>query len=365
MYPSRQAPSDRPVVDRLLAGSNGVGHERVSGIQRSRILAATVEVVGEHGAASVTVAHIVARSGVSRRTFYELFVDREDCFLAAFDDAIRRMGAVVVPAYEVPARWHERMRAGLIALLGLLDDEWGVGRLVIVDALGAGPNALERRGRVLERVIAAVDEGCGAARRGGSPPPMAAEGVVGGVLAVLHSRLLAFPPVVQGPGTGLPQSSPVRIPSPSFSSYAEEGSLVGLTGPLMSMIVLPYLGPAAARKELARPVPERHVRQRMAPADPLRDLDMRLTYRTVRVLMAVAELGGQGSYPSNREVGLAAGMTDQGQTSKLLSRLHRLGLIENTGNGPTKGAPNAWTLTPKGTNIQQALGHQSTARSAH
>ena len=124
-------------------------------------------------------------------------------------------------------------------------------------------------------------------------------------------------------------------------------SLLELTGPLMSMIVLPYLGVAAARGELARPTPERHAKPRVGSADPPRDLDMRLTYRTVRVLMAVAELGGAGSHPSNREVGATAGMTDQGQTSKLLSRLHRLGLIENTGVGPSKGAP-THGFTPKG-----------------
>jgi DNA-binding MarR family transcriptional regulator len=83
---------------------------------------------------------------------------------------------------------------------------------------------------------------------------------------------------------------------------------------------------------------------------------MRLTYRTVRVLTAIAELGGRGSYPSNRQVGVASGMHDQGQISKLLSRLDRLGLISNTVPGPGRGAPNAWTLTPKGREVEAAMG---------
>jgi AcrR family transcriptional regulator len=70
------------------AGHNDVRRERVADIQRARILAAMVEVVAEHGAGNATVAHIVGRSGVSRRTFYDLFVDREDCLFAAFDTAI-------------------------------------------------------------------------------------------------------------------------------------------------------------------------------------------------------------------------------------------------------------------------------------
>jgi AcrR family transcriptional regulator len=323
---------NRTEPSRLAATIGEQGREQVADIQRARILGAAVEVVAEHGGANVTVAHIVARSGVSRRTFYELFVDREDCFLAAFDDVIQRIATVVLPAYEAQSRWKEKIRGGLTALLELLEDDRGAARLVIVDALGAGHNALERRRRVLAQVTVAVDDGRGELQGSDGPPLMVAEGIVGGVLAVLHSRLLE----------------------------GQSASLLELTGPLMSMIVLPYLGASASRKELARPAPERHVKPRMALADPLRDLDMRLTYRTVRVLIAVAELGGRGAYPSNREVGAAAGMTDQGQTSKLLSRLHRLGLIQNAGAGPSKGAPNAWTLTPKGTEVQQALGQRNT-----
>jgi hypothetical protein len=86
---------------------------------------------------------------------------------------------------------------------------------------------------------------------------------------------------------------------------------------------------------------------------------MRLTYRTVRVLTAIAELGGRGVHPSNREIGVASGMNDQGQISKLLSRLHRLGLIDNTVAGPGRGAPNAWALTPKGAEIEQAIGEHA------
>jgi AcrR family transcriptional regulator len=307
-----------------------------------------VEVVAERGAANVTVAHIVGRSGVSRRTFYELFEDREACFLAAFDDAIERIAAIVLPAYEQPSRWREKIRGGLVALLGLLDDQPSLGRLAIVDTLGAGVHALERRQRMLAKIVEVVDRGRSEAKHGDRPPAMAAEAIVGGVLSVLHSRLLAIP---QSP-------NPSRAANKSLSS--EDSSLVGLAGPLMSMIVLPYLGAAAARRELREPVPEHHTRPpRTGSTDPLRDLDMRLTYRTVRVLTAIAELSGQGSYPSNRQVGVAADMHDQGQVSKLLTRLHRLGLVQNTGLGPGKGAPNAWTLTPKGHEIEAVIGQQT------
>jgi hypothetical protein len=45
---------------------------------------------------------------------------------------------------------------------------------------------------------------------------------------------------------------------------------------------------------------------------------------------------------------IAAGIADQGQISKLLARLHSLGLLENTGGDHAKGEPNAWHLTARG-----------------
>ncbi len=138
------------------AGSPDV---RVSDIQRARILAAMVDVASERGGGNVTVAHVVARSGVSRRTFYEIFQGREDCFLAALDDAIARIAAEVVPAYRQPGPWRERIRAGLRALLEYVDYDPPVARLVVVESLAAGPGALERRRRLLAQIVAAVDEG--------------------------------------------------------------------------------------------------------------------------------------------------------------------------------------------------------------
>jgi len=118
----------------------------------------------------------------------------------------------------------------------------------------------------------------------------------------------------------------------------------------MSMIVLPYLGPAAARKELARPEPKPRTVARTSAGDPLREVGMRLTYRTACVLMSVASPGA-----SNRDIGLGAGMDDQGQISKLLARLQRLGLIENTRAPRARGAPNAWGLTERGWSVQRAI----------
>jgi AcrR family transcriptional regulator len=232
---------DDPVLEGPPAGRDELGRERVSEIQRARILAAMVEMVSERGAANTRVVHVVARSGVSRRTFYELFEDREDCFLAAFEEGIALIANDVVPAYERPGRWRERIRASLLALLRFLDHDPGIARLVVVESLGAGAGALEHRSRVLAQVIAAVEEGRSEAKAGADPPPLTAEGVVGAAVSMVHTRLL------------------------------EDGRtpLVEFVNPLMALIVLPYLGAAASARELARPAPAKRmiaVRERLPTA---------------------------------------------------------------------------------------------------
>jgi AcrR family transcriptional regulator len=297
--------------------------EQVLAVQRQRVLAATADVVAERGLPQVTVAHIVARSNVSRRTFYDLFPDREACFLATFDDAIDQLSPVVLAAWTRERSWRAQIRAGLSAILQFLDDKPELRSLLIVDALGAGPDALARRARVLAQMITAVDAGREDVKPSREPPPLTAEGTVGAVLSIVHARALT------------------RDPAP----------LIGLLNPLMGMIVLPYLGAGAARRELTRPVPAPRGRSRAPHRDLLDGLDMRLTYRTVRVLAALAARPGA----SNREVAEHAGISDQGQISKLLHRLNTLGLILNT-TPDTKGYPNAWTLTPHGVEIEQSLG---------
>ena len=82
---------------------------------------------------------------------------------------------------------------------------------------------------------------------------------------------------------------------------------------------------------------------------------MRLTYRTVRVLVAIAAHADA----SNRKVAEAAGVQDQGQISKLLARLEHLGLIQNTGSGQSHGAPNAWRLTDRGCEVELTIRQQT------
>ncbi|HWX96186.1 MAG TPA: hypothetical protein VNZ01_04970 [Solirubrobacteraceae bacterium] len=218
------------------------------------------------------------------------------------------------------------MRSALERLLVLMEEEPALARLWVVDALGAGDRVLERRAEVLEELVAVVDRGRRATNASGQLPQVTAEGVLGAVFAVLHTRPL------QG------GSEP----------------LTELMGPLMSMVVLPFLGARAASRELTRTPPATDTIRRSRPAsrtpDPLSGLNIRLTYRTSRVLTVIAEHRGA----SNREIAEASGIVDQGQISKLLSRLAGLKLVKNTGGGQEHGAPNPWRLTRRGVEVERA-----------
>jgi AcrR family transcriptional regulator len=316
----------RTATPRLRPGPGGLPRGQVTQIQRSRMLAAAVEAVEDVGYARMTVAQVISRARVSRKTFYDVFTDREDCFLAAFEQALSQATLVAQEAYEAESSWREGIRAALARLLMFMDEEPGLAKLCVVEALGAGERVLDRRAKVLDELADVIDRGRTVTNGTREPPDVTAEGVVGAIFAVLHTRVL---------------------------EHGRE-PLTDLVGSLMSMIVLPYLGARAAGRELSRPPLEfpsdGRSRALARHKDPLEGLNMRLTYRTVRVLMVIAEHPGA----SNREIAEGSGIVDQGQISKLLNRLARLNLVENLGEGQEKGAANAWHLTARGAQVERA-----------
>jgi AcrR family transcriptional regulator/DNA-binding MarR family transcriptional regulator len=306
------------------ARNNGGGAGQIAQIQRARILGAATALAAERGIGEVNASRILARAGVSRRTFYELFDGAEECFLAAAEDALALAGARVRAAYDPAEPWRVRVRAGLLALLRFFDEEPQKARLLVIESLGAGPEAMRRRELWLEPLRAAVDAGRAESGRAAQLPALTAQGVVGGAVSVIHTRML----------------------------QADPTPLAALTSPLMSMIALPYLGAAAARRELAAAAPASLPARAHTPlvADRLALLPMRLTRRTILVLRAIAAEPGA----SNRRVGRLAEVEDQGQMSKLLWRLERLGLATNSGGTAANGMANAWTLTPEGVELERA-----------
>lgn len=225
MVPTGQARSAYDAAGGVrVSRANGAVREPLGELQRARMLAATFDVAAVRGAGSVTVAHVVERSGVSRRTFYEHFEDREDCLLAAFERALSIASEDVVPAYDAVKGWRERVRAALIALLGFCDREPSIARMLICESQASGPRVAQRRAEILGDLTRIVDQGRGESKTLDSISPLAAEGTVGGVLAVIKARLQEHSHGVQGE------------------------PLIVLANELMSMIVLPYAGAAGRRR---------------------------------------------------------------------------------------------------------------------
>jgi AcrR family transcriptional regulator/DNA-binding MarR family transcriptional regulator len=315
----------RAQVPARLAAPEG----RLVEIQRSRLLAGAVAALEELSYARTTVTQITERARVSRRTFYELFENRDECLGALLDDVLGMIERELAAAGLEGLAWRERVRGGLSVILGFFDREPALARVCVVHSQQGGPSILTRREEAFARLAGAIDGARGGSARAAGCSPLTAEGLVGAAFGIVYTRV----------------------------ARGERRQLAGLLGELMGMIVLPYLGAAAARREQNRAAPGPAAEcgsSVFLPArrDPLGEVPMRLTYRTAQVLECIA--GEPGI--SNRVVAERAGITDQGQISKLLARLERLGLAVNSGNGHAKGEANAWTLTALGREVAQRVG---------
>lgn len=207
---------------RFPAGVRTLPSELVKAVQRERLLVAMTGTVTETGYNTLTVQNVLARAGISRPTFYEQFEDKEDCFLAAFDAASRRMQERIEAAVAAAAAaWRDRLRAGIAELLRFIADEPEEARLVIVEARASSPAGLRRRDELLDRFAACIDS-LVRDDLDEAPSAIAAAGVVGGVESVLYARL----------------------------QKGETKDLDALLPSLMYFAVLAYAGQEAAAEEL-------------------------------------------------------------------------------------------------------------------
>ncbi len=158
------------------------GRVKVSEMQRSRLLGGAVAAVEKLGWSSVTVASIASRARVSRKTFYDLFADREDCLLAVLSETSAWVSAELEAAELEELDWRERVRAGLWIVLSFFDHEPELARFCVVGSAHGGQRVVRWRQEVLARLIAVVDEGRLQSERAAKVPPLTAEGTVGAVL---------------------------------------------------------------------------------------------------------------------------------------------------------------------------------------
>jgi AcrR family transcriptional regulator len=142
-------PQDIP--RRLPRGAHGLDPGVVAASQRTRLLEAVGRAVAERGYAAATIDDIVRGAGVSKKTFYEHFRDKLDCFLAAYEAASDELLARLREAQSGPGGWLDRSRAGIVAYLRWLAAEPALARVFLIEVAAAGPVAAERRERLRDR----------------------------------------------------------------------------------------------------------------------------------------------------------------------------------------------------------------------
>ncbi|MGH2976582.1 MAG: TetR/AcrR family transcriptional regulator, partial [Solirubrobacterales bacterium] len=159
--------------------------------KRQRILEGMLDVVGERGYEAASVRMVLDSTGLYRQAFYDNFVDKDACYLEALDLGIAQMEAVAKAGAGSEDSWRGKLRAGLSALLTALETDPGLGRALVVEVHAAGPEALQRRSEAMNRVTDFIDSARHESRGAESPPPIAAEGIVAGMHAVVHAKLAA------------------------------------------------------------------------------------------------------------------------------------------------------------------------------
>ncbi len=220
--PSVDSPEYPPELARLPPGRHGLPREFVAHNQRERLIAGLAEAVAENGYAGTTIAHITRHAAVSRRTFYEHFNSKDECFTAAYDTVMTELRERVGQAFDQEDNWPDAIRAGIAAMLEFLASEPHLARLSMVEALVAGPVVVERYDEAIQSLVPYFQEG-----REGRPPevlaglsPTTEEALVGGMVSLISRRI--------------------------FADRTEE--LESLLPDLVEFTLTPYLGSAEAAK---------------------------------------------------------------------------------------------------------------------
>ncbi len=157
--------------------------------QRERILDAVLQAASQSGYAAMRIEDVIAIAGVSRRTFYDHFANKEEAFLAAYELVLEQLLSAVTSAFASGESWTSRVRRGLAAFLNLLASEPVLAQVCVVEALAAGPRALARRTAAMEEFQALLQPPKGDALATSTAPPVAVEAIVGGIYEVIYSRV--------------------------------------------------------------------------------------------------------------------------------------------------------------------------------
>src|SRR5689334_15587529 len=178
------------VPRRKLSPGPGLPAAEVAAHQLARVQDALIEVVAENGYDGFKVRDVVRVAGVSSRAFYELFADKEDCFLQSYDLIARRATRSLMAAQGDAGSPRERLRRSLDELVDGIEREPGSARLALVDVYAAGEAASEHAWGTERVLVGMFAEAFASPPEGVVMPPMVLEGMAAGVAATVRRRLL-------------------------------------------------------------------------------------------------------------------------------------------------------------------------------
>jgi len=176
---------------RLPAGRHGLPREFIERNQRERILTALVDVVAEHGYNGTTVAKITKAAGVSRRTFYEHFSDKEACFLGAYEMVAEHVVESMRAAGASFDDWPRQVRAALATMLRFFAAEPELARLAMIEPAAAGGEIAARHRETLRRFAEILRQGRPQPAGGRVLPEVTEETLVGGIASLIVREIAA------------------------------------------------------------------------------------------------------------------------------------------------------------------------------
>lgn len=182
---------ERAAAAQLPRGRHKLPREFVVHSQRERIMDAMAQVSAEKGYGGTRVADLVRDAGVSRTTFYELFRDKEDCLLAAYDTIMSQWLGAITAAYGREGSWPERARGAIAAALEFMAAEPAFARMCIVEVLAAGPRAIERYVAAIRILATLADEGQSYAPDGAALPSTIGRSVMAGAAGLIRGEIIA------------------------------------------------------------------------------------------------------------------------------------------------------------------------------
>src|SRR6476469_916905 len=189
MFPN-SVPPQKSSRTKLPPGRHGLSRSFVAQNQRDRILAAVAEACSAKGYGEMSVEDIIAAAGVSRRTFYEHFKNKEHAFLAAYDAVVVQLFGRVNGAVEAAETIQDKIRACLGAFLVFLASEPAFARMCIVDVLAAGSEAVARRDGAIRGFSQLILVNVRTVFGDDAPRALAviSETLVGGIYEVVYAR---------------------------------------------------------------------------------------------------------------------------------------------------------------------------------